>query len=198
MKVITARIYKDKECIGITEADYYLEASQVQIFDVGSPEPIDLIRNKRFKVEMFRASFLRDKVDWLFNSTYHLHQTLPFDLVFFEDDIAYVFENCWIMNHSGGFWTDEVFSIINANVECEKLTTYTKERYEAMACNNGKCNPEKQDMKDKAIKMLRDSFEKQLKSVEKIACRKNSPSTERARKELLDKFEAYLRELLVC
>jgi hypothetical protein len=61
-----------------------------------------------------------------------------------------------------------------------------------------KDTPKKLDMKDKAIKMLIESFEKKLYSVESIACRKGTPSLEIKRRKLLDSFEEYIKELLVC
>ena len=75
-----------------------------------------------------------------------------------------------------------------------------KERYLAMnnenTCSDNKCG--KMDMKDKAIRMLRDSFEKRLLSIESVACKKGTPSLIQKRQDLLNCFEEYLKELLVC
>jgi len=175
------KIYIDEKYIGLGFIDCSLLSFE------------DNLKEKSFKFEI-RACLKKDESNNLFKK---FKQILPFDVVFEDYDIVYNFKNCWVGNESYTFFAED-YIIIDSNLECEKLITYTKERYKAMVCDNGKCNPDKLDLKDKAIKMLRDSFEKQLKSVEKIACRKNSPDTERARKELLDKFESYLKELLVC
>lgn len=66
-------------------------------------------------------------------------------------------------------------------------------------CEDGKCNiPAPAGMKEKAIKMLIETFSKKLRSVESLACRNTTPELVRKRKELLDVFEEYLKELLIC
>lgn len=186
------RIYINKEQIGIANINFYIES---QFLDNVCEYDCEL-KKSNFKFNANRIC--------LYNSSgiiedFGVNQTLPFDLVHEFDGLIYVFENCWISICSPYVFSFKDYETMqDVFIESEKLTIYTKERYKTMECNNGKCTPVKQDMKDKAIKMLRESFEKHLKSIEKLACRKSSPATEKVRKELLDKFEEYLRELLVC
>jgi len=145
---------------------------------------------------------------------------LPFDkyykIIFNSDDIVFVFEDCIITNTSYNVYQSNNETILdNVNFQCAKLTTYTRERYEAMnentkdccegerlntsgSCDSWKCQPGKMDMKDKAIRMLVEAFEKKLESVESVACRKGTQTLISKRQELLRAFESYIKELLVC